>query len=259
MAEAADDTEKCLSTKEIKALARPEFEANPDKFYPTETLRRLDFARHQCGECKHFYWAHKESTKTNCGDSQCEKKYSFIGKARGIGKKEKLTYAGAWKTFEESMTNAKVPCTAIKRYPVVARWRNDVDFVAAGIFCFQPYCVTGELDPPANPLICPQFCMRFNDLDNIGITGRHYSGFIMMGIQVRPSLCCYVLFFFFFLIVVLFHLYTRFRRTLSRSPRSPFIHQRSASLRCALTCRCSTSRARRSSGATSVSSSTTTG
>ena len=26
--------------------------------------------------------------------------------------------------------------------------------------------------------------MRFNDLDNIGITGRHYSGFIMLGIQV---------------------------------------------------------------------------
>lgn len=77
-----------------------------------------------------------------------------------------------------------MPCESIKRYPIVARWRNDVDFVAAGIFCFQPYCVTGELDPPANPLICPQFCARFNDLDNIGLTGRHYSGFIMLGIQV---------------------------------------------------------------------------
>ena len=59
-----------------------------------------------------------------------------------------------------------------------------MDYVAAGIFCFQPYCVTGELDPPANPLVCPQFCVRFNDLDNIGVTGRHYSGFIMMGNQV---------------------------------------------------------------------------
>ena len=66
----------------------------------------------------------------------------------------------------------------------MARWRDDVDFVQAGIYCFQPYCVTGELDPPANPLICPQFCVRFNDLDNVGITGRHYSGFIMLGIQV---------------------------------------------------------------------------
>lgn len=59
-----------------------------------------------------------------------------------------------------------------------------MDYVAAGIFCFQPYCVTGEMDPPANPLICPQFCLRFNDLDNIGLTGRHFSGFVMMGIQV---------------------------------------------------------------------------
>ena len=82
------------------------------------------------------------------------------------------------------MTSARIPCESIKRYPIVARWRNDVDYVAAGIFCFQPYCVTGELDPPANPLICPQFCARFNDLDNIGLTGRHYSGFIMLGIQV---------------------------------------------------------------------------
>jgi alanyl-tRNA synthetase len=95
-----------------------------------------------------------------------------------------MTFAEAWQGFEASLTSARIPCESIKRYPVVARWRNDVDFVAAGIFCFQPYCVTGELDPPANPLICPQFCARFNDLDNIGLTGRHYSGFIMLGIQV---------------------------------------------------------------------------
>jgi alanyl-tRNA synthetase len=82
------------------------------------------------------------------------------------------------------LTSARIPCKEIKRYPVVARWRNDVEFTAAGIYCFQPYCVTGEMDAPANPLICPQFCVRFNDLDNIGVTGRHYSGFIMIGIQV---------------------------------------------------------------------------
>ena len=95
-----------------------------------------------------------------------------------------MTFAEAWKGYEQSFTTARIPCKSIERYPVVARWRNDVEFVAAGIYCFQPYCVTGELDPPANPLICPQFSVRFNDLDNIGITGRHYSGFIMLGIQV---------------------------------------------------------------------------
>ena len=95
-----------------------------------------------------------------------------------------MTYAEAWQSFERAFTTARIPCTSIKRYPVVARWRNDVEYVAAGIYCFQPYCVTGELEPPANPLVCPQFCVRFNDLDNIGVTGRHYSGFIMMGNQV---------------------------------------------------------------------------
>lgn len=115
----------------------------------------------------------------------CVGKYTFIGKGTGIGAKgKKITYAEAWKGFERSLTSSRVPATSIERYPVVARWRNDVDYVAAGIYCFQPYCVTGELDPPANPLICPQFSVRFNDLDNIGLTGRHYSGFIMLGIQV---------------------------------------------------------------------------
>jgi alanyl-tRNA synthetase len=115
----------------------------------------------------------------------CVGKYEFIGRGCGIGRKgQKISYADAWKGFERSLTSSRIPCKSIERYPVVARWRADVDYVAAGIYCFQPYCVTGELDPPENPLICPQFCVRFNDLDNIGITGRHYSGFIMLGIQV---------------------------------------------------------------------------
>lgn len=189
MSEEKQEVVQGLTAKEIKKLARPEFAANPDKFYPTDTLRRLGFSRNQCPVCENFYWRHT-TAKTTCGDSQCEKKYSFIGVGTGIGKNvdgkegKKITYADAWQGFKRSLTSARIPCTAIPRYPVVARWRDDVDFVAAGIFCFQPYCVTGELDPPANPLICPQFCLRFNDLDNIGLTGRHYSGFIMLGIQV---------------------------------------------------------------------------
>ena len=138
--------------------------------------------------CHEHFWRHSESRKV-CGDSTCEGKYHFIGKGVGIGKElraagKRYTLGDAWRGFERSLTTARIPCTAIKRYPVVARWRKDVDYVAAGIYCFQPHCVTGELEPPANPLICPQFCLRFNDLDNIGISGRHFSGFIMLGIQV---------------------------------------------------------------------------
>ena len=173
-----------VNKKEIKKLAKPEFEANPDKFYPTNVFAKYGFTRNCCPKCGAYYWRHTEKADT-CGDSNCVGKYKFIGKGTGIGAKgKKVTLTDIWNGFKKSFTNAKVPCTAIDRYPVVARWRNDVDYVAAGIYCFQPYCVTGELDPPANPLICPQFCIRFNDLDNIGLTGRHYSGFVMIGIQV---------------------------------------------------------------------------
>jgi alanyl-tRNA synthetase len=66
----ADEQEevKCLSTKEIKALARPEFQANPEKFYPVETFKKLGYHRNQCDKCKNFYWRYDE-TQTTCGDS----------------------------------------------------------------------------------------------------------------------------------------------------------------------------------------------
>ena len=100
---------------------------------------------------------------------RCVGSYKFIQQNTRSGlPNKKLSYTEAWKGFERSLTTARIPSKSINRYPVVARWRDDVDFVAAGIYCFQPYCVTGEIDPPANPLICPQFCVRFNDLDNIG-------------------------------------------------------------------------------------------
>ncbi len=115
----------------------------------------------------------------------CKGQYTFIGKGCGVGLQgQHLTYKSAWEGFERSLTTARIPCKTVARYPVIARWRNDVEYVAAGIYCFQPYCVTGELDPPENPAIEPIFCVRFNDLDNIGLTGRHYSGFVMLGIHV---------------------------------------------------------------------------
>lgn len=165
-------------------MVRPEFSKNYEQFYPVKTFEKIGFHRANCEKCGHYYWRRSEK-KTNCGDANCAEKYHFIGTGVGLGKKGKyLSYSDAWKNFEKAFNSARIPCTTIDRYPTVARWRADVDFCAAGIYCFQPYCMTGELDPPANPLICPQFCVRFNDLDNIGITGRHYSGFIMLGIQV---------------------------------------------------------------------------
>jgi len=56
-----------------------------------------------------------------------------------------------------------------------------VEFTGASIYCFQPYVVSGEAEPPAKELIIPQPSLRFNDVDNVGITGRHYTNFTMIG------------------------------------------------------------------------------
>jgi alanyl-tRNA synthetase len=42
---------KCLTTKQLKALARPEFEANPDQFYPTKIFKKIGFSRNRCPKC----------------------------------------------------------------------------------------------------------------------------------------------------------------------------------------------------------------
>jgi len=40
---------------------------------------------------------------------------------------------------------------------------------------------------PANPLIVPQTCLRFKDIENVGVTGRHFSSFCMIGQHSIPN------------------------------------------------------------------------
>jgi alanyl-tRNA synthetase len=52
----------------------------------------------------------------------------------------------------------------------------------ASIINFQPYVTEGILPPPANPLVISQPCLRFEDIDLVGITmGRHTTMFEMGG------------------------------------------------------------------------------
>lgn len=149
--------------------------------YPYKTLEKFGFKRSKCKICNRYFWS--KNSRDFCDDDDCRvtvglPKYGFIGDPVG----NKCSYLDCWKKFIEVFE--KFNHKSIKRYPVVARWREDVFFVEASIYDFQPYCVSGEVEPPANPLIIPQFCLRFNDLENIGVTGRHYSGFIMVGEHV---------------------------------------------------------------------------
>lgn len=146
--------------------------------YEVEVFSQNGFDRRRCEKCGTMFWTVNPDQKT-CGDTPCVGGYTFIGKE-----------AGNW-DFHETIRRMnsffeRNGHTIIDEYPVVARWRDDIDFTIASIADFQPWVLSGVIDPPANPLGVPQPCVRFggedfNDLDNIGRTGRHLSAFVMYG------------------------------------------------------------------------------
>ena len=163
-----------MGDRELKEEFRKKASRDPDKYYAVSVLKEEGFGRKSCSSCGRFFWTVTESGV--CGDPACSGGFRFVGNSPA---KEKLDYIEVWKRFASHFK--KLGYEPIKRYPVAARWREDTDFVQASIYDFQPYVVSGEVEPPANPLVVPQFCLRFNDIDNVGITGAHYTGFVMIG------------------------------------------------------------------------------
>jgi len=152
---------------------RKKFSAEWKKHYEIETLVTRGYKRQQCKKCGRNFWSIGE--RELCGDAACIG-FRFIG---DTPVKKKLGYIETWKVIEKYFTKHKHGY--VKPYPTVARWRDDLYFTIASINDFQPYVVNGELEPPHNPLIVPQPCIRFPDLANVGVTGSHYTNFVMIG------------------------------------------------------------------------------
>lgn len=156
-----------------KNKLRKEFAKQWKKHYQLKSLTDRGFERRKCKNCNRMFWSVAE--RELCGDAACIG-YQFIG---DTPVKKKLGYIDTWKAIEKYFT--KKGHGYVKPYPTVARWRNDLYFTVASINDFQPYVVNGELEPPHNPLIVPQPCIRFPDIANVGVTGRHYTNFVMIG------------------------------------------------------------------------------
>ena len=130
------------------------------------------FTRQKCSRCKCFFWSTVEVEL--CGDAPCVE-YSFIGKPL-FSKSMNLDEAReAFLTFFEKKGH-----TRVDRASVVARWRNDIYLSIASIAVFQPHVTNGSSKPPANPLTISQPCIRLNDLESVGRSGRHLTTFEMM-------------------------------------------------------------------------------
>ena len=164
-----------LPDKEIKKVFIKETQEDPDKYYATEVLKKQGFLRKPCPSCGKYFWTvHKDQER--CGDPACQGEVTLF---KDNPSKKKLSFVEMWNTFAEHMQARGY--AKIDRYPVVARWNPTTDFTMASIAAFQPYVVSGEVDAPASKLVIPQFCLRFGDVDNVGITGAHCTGFVMIG------------------------------------------------------------------------------
>jgi alanyl-tRNA synthetase len=163
-----------IPDKQLKKEFKKETSKEPDKYYATKVLKKEGFARKQCS-CGTYFWSVDTKRKT-CDDASCSGGFRFFTNNPA---RKPMDYIEVWKAF--STLFRKLGYTPIDRYPVIARWRDDTDFVQASIYDFQPYVVSGEIDPPANPLVVPQLSLRFNDIDNVGVTMSHMTGFVMIG------------------------------------------------------------------------------
>ncbi|MDY6769954.1 MAG: alanine--tRNA ligase [Candidatus Nanohaloarchaea archaeon] len=159
----------------LKDRIQEEASDNPERFFAVDEIRKAGFFRGECERCGITFWS-QDPDRDVCGEPDCVGGYTFINDPPTT---KTWSVVEAWDEFSGFMEDRGYE--AIDRYPLAARWRDDTDVVRASIYDFQPYVVSGEVDPPANPLVVPQFCFRSNDIDNVGITGRHYTGFIMVG------------------------------------------------------------------------------
>ncbi|MDD4488454.1 MAG: alanine--tRNA ligase [Methanothrix soehngenii] len=149
----------------------------------TEDEYRLDFFieegfhHKKCEKCGKFFWT-RDGSRNTCGDPPCDP-YTFIGspifKRQHSLDEMREHYLG----FFEARGH-----TRIKRYPVAARWRDDIYLTIASIADFQPFVTSGQVPPPANPLTISQPCIRLDDLDSVGRSGRHLTTFEMMAHHV---------------------------------------------------------------------------
>ena len=150
-----------------------------EKEFALEFFISNGFRRRQCKTCARYFWSLGDHD--TCGESPCVE-YTFIGRPIFKQKQNLHEMRESFLSFLERNGH-----TRINRYPITARWRDDVFFTQASIYDFQPWVINGVVDPPANPLAVSQTCIRFNDIDNVGRTGSHLTMFEMMAHHVFNS------------------------------------------------------------------------
>ncbi len=142
--------------------------------YRLEYFEEEGFVRKECPSCGAHFWT-RDHDRVTCGEPPCDE-YDFIDDPGFTAEYSLAEMRETFLSFFEDHGHER-----INPYPVAAnRWRDDVLLTQASIYDFQPLVTSGETPPPANPLTISQPCIRMQDIDNVGKTGRHTMAFEMM-------------------------------------------------------------------------------
>ncbi|UCF13467.1 MAG: alanine--tRNA ligase [Thermoplasmatales archaeon] len=138
------------------------------------------YIRKKCRSCGGYFWT-LDSSAELCGDQPCVE-FNFIDNPITKKSFSLPEVRESFLSFFERQNHSRVNYPEIgDRCPVIARWRSDIYLTIASIADFQPHVTSGEVPPPANPLVVSQPCIRLNDLEEVGRSGRHLTMFEMMG------------------------------------------------------------------------------
>lgn len=140
--------------------------------YDLPFFHRAGFRRKSCVVCHQAFWTLGDHDR--CQEAPC-RDYGFLGHPVFPRTYAPREMRETFLRFFEQRGH-----TRVRRYPTVARWRNDVFFTQASIYDFQPWVTSGAIPPPANPLAISQPVLRFIDLEEVGRSGRHFTEFEMM-------------------------------------------------------------------------------
>ena len=140
--------------------------------YDLPFFHRAGFVRRTCTVCGHAFWSLGDHDR--CQEAPC-REYGFLGRPIFARPDALGEMRETFLSFFERRGH-----TRLRRYPTVARWRNDVFFTQASIYDFQPWVTSGTVPPPANPLTISQPSLRFIDLEEVGRSGRHFTLFEML-------------------------------------------------------------------------------
>ncbi len=140
----------------------------PNKYWYLDFFKETGFKRKKCRNCGKFFWTQTEQEL--CNDSSC-RPYEFIGNPLTKNEHDFFSMWKKIKNFFEEQNHKIHP-----RYPVLSRWFSDLNFTIAGVVDF--YRKDGSdfvFELPANPVVILQPSLRFNDIPQVGVSGRHWT------------------------------------------------------------------------------------